>query len=131
MDELEYAEQGLVEAEALRTARGHREVPNRMIASTLYYGAHHLSRLLLQRLGEDPASWMGEIHRRVIDELEARLVVPGDLSRRALRHLRWMRAKRVKADYELRRAFQPNEMDRLFEVYREFLAEVQALLPAL
>ncbi len=131
MDELQFAEETLIIAEQMDKLSGNREVINRFIASRLYYAAHHLGRAMLKKFGEDPDSWAGAIHRRVIDELEVCLVNTGRLSRRGLQHLKTLRTKRVKADYLLNLQFQSQEKDKIFRVFREFLNEAQTLLPTL
>ena len=46
MDELEFAEGVLATAEEIRKLPLNQEIVSRFIVSKLYYGAHHLGRLL-------------------------------------------------------------------------------------
>lgn len=131
MDELEFAEGVLSVAEEIDTLTEHKEIISRFIVSKLYYGAHHLGRLLLKKQGETPDTWIGEVHLRVIKELRRKYVDTGLLSGASLSYLRELRLKRTKSDYFLNRRFQPEEMEKIFRIYRAFLDEVKALLPSL
>ena len=131
MDELQFAEGVLSVAEKMNASTEHKEIINRFIVSKLYYGAHHLGRLLLKKRGETPDTWIGEVHLRVIKELRSKYVDTGLLSGASLSYLRELRLKRTKSDYFLNRGFQQEEMDKIFHIYRAFLDEVKVLLPSL
>ena len=72
-----------------------------LILSRLYYAAHHLGRLLLRNAGLTPEQWRGDVHRRVLRELEQHYIMPGILSANALDALDRLRRYRIRADYEL------------------------------
>ena len=132
LHEIEYAKQMLAVAENLRissdyaVSKGYQEAANRYIASGLYYGAHHLSRLMLKKRGENPDAWVIGVHTKVINELSAKFVDTGIFSDESLQRLKRLKTKRVKADYYLGRVFQLEEMRRIFELYRDFIRELIA-----
>ena len=131
MDELEFAEGVLATAEEIRKLPLNQEIVSRFIVSKLYYGAHHLGRLLLKKQGEYPDLWLSNVHIRTLRDLKAKFVDTGLLSLRAHTALRTLRFKRIKADYFLTKPFQMEEIDKVFRIYREFLNEVRLLLPSL
>jgi hypothetical protein len=83
---------------------------------------------LLKKNGENPDSWFGDIHLRVIDEVERKYVDTRLLSAKTIERFKLLRSKRVKADYILNRQFQEQEIDKVFRLFRQFLAEVRLLL---
>ena len=56
----------------------------RIILSRLYYAAHHVGRLMLRNVGLAPEQWRGDVHRRVINELERCFVDVGNMNPNAL-----------------------------------------------
>jgi hypothetical protein len=94
MDELEFAEGVWLVALEMNKLTERKEIVNRFIVSKLYYGAHHIGRLLLKKRGETPDTWIGEVHLRVIKELRSKYVDPGLLSVVSLSYLRELRMKR-------------------------------------
>ncbi len=101
MIEIDYAREILAMAQAFLQLGMRTQPIYRIILSRLYYAAHHVGRLLLRNAGLTPNQWRGDVHRRVLDELEQRFVDTGVLSRNALDALRQLRRLRVLADYDL------------------------------
>lgn len=73
----------------------------RMMIGRMYYAAHHLGRRLLLQEGLQPGQWRASVHQRVLDELWARYVATGRLSKNGWNILNWLRDIRRTADYEL------------------------------
>ena len=99
--ELDYARETLAVVQALMKLGWHMQWLYRMILSRLYYAAHHLGRLLLRNVGQHPEQWRGDVHRRVLRELEGCYVMTGIMSADALDALDRLRRYRIRADYEL------------------------------
>jgi len=92
----------------------------RIILSRLYYAAHHVGKALLKSVGLTPEQWRGNVHGRVINELECRFVDTGDMNPNALEALELLRRLRVRADYILNiriRERNINQALNLFETY--------------
>lgn len=103
----------------------------RVILSRLYYAAHHVGRLLLRNVGIAPEQWRGDVHRRVINELERRLVNTGVMSRNAWEALCRLRISRIRADYEI--AMEITDYDiaqalNLFTIYFENSQQVLGVI---
>ena len=108
--ELDYARETLAVVQALPDSRdGFAQMQlgwrtqwlYRMILSRLYYAAHHLGRLLLSNVGLNPEQWRGDVHRRVLRELEGRYAIAGIMNANTLDALDRLRRYRIRADYEL------------------------------
>jgi len=99
--ELNYARETLAVVQALMQLGWRTQWLYRMMLSRLYYAAHHLGRLLLRNVGLNPEQWRGDVHRRVLRELEQHYVVTGIMSANALDALDRLRRYRIRADYEL------------------------------
>jgi len=91
MPELAYAEETLTVVQSTLGIGLRTRWIYRTIISRLYYAAHHLGRLLLRNAGLAPHRWRGNVHNRVINELDARYVSIGIMSRRALNALNQLR----------------------------------------
>ena len=99
--ELDYARETLAVVQALMQLGWRTQWLYRMILSRLYYAAHHLGRLLLSNVGLNPEQWRGDVHRRVLRELEGHYVIAGIMNANALDALDRLRRYRIRADYEL------------------------------
>ncbi|MBM3239746.1 hypothetical protein FJZ31_25970 [Candidatus Poribacteria bacterium] len=100
----------------------------RIILSRLYYAAHHVGRSMLRNVGLTPEQWRGDIHRRIIDELESRYVHAGTMTPNALRALRRLRIYRLRADYELTAVIQDDDISKALRFFTSYFNECRRIL---
>jgi uncharacterized protein (UPF0332 family) len=128
MPELEFARQTLLFVQALLDIEVGHPWFYRMMVGRLYYAAHHLGRLLLQREGLQPNQWRVNVHRQVIEELRQRFVAHGRMSDEAFRALAELQRLRRIADYDLSMRIRRRMVTRALELYNTFLLECQQIL---
>jgi uncharacterized protein (UPF0332 family) len=128
MPELELARQTLLFVQALLDMEVGHPWFYRMMVGRLYYAAHHLGRLLLQREGLQLNQWRVNVHRRVIEELQQRFVASGRMSGETFRALVELRRLRRIADYDLSIRIRRRTVTHALELYNTFLLECQQIL---
>jgi uncharacterized protein (UPF0332 family) len=128
MDESQFAEETVARMRSLFDLAGNHEVVRRTILSRVYYSAHHLSRYLLRSVGLRPETWRRNVHRRVIDEMERRFVIPNLIDTEMLQFLENMRRYRVRADYQLHLAAAEWHVENMFTMFENYFAECRRLL---
>ncbi|MBM3236190.1 hypothetical protein FJZ31_07805 [Candidatus Poribacteria bacterium] len=104
-----------------------KDVVNRTIVSRLYYAAHHSAKFLLKLRGYDTDSWRIDVHQRVITEIENEFVNTGLMSWTTLTWLTTLKVKRQKADYALGIMFHEPEVDKVFRLCAQFIAECKRI----
>lgn len=128
MPELELAQQTLLFVQALLDMEVGHPWFYRMMVGRLYYAAHHLGRLLLQREGLQPNQWRVNVHQQVIEELRQRFVATRRMNDEAFRALVELRRLRGIADYDLSIRIRRRAVTHALELYNAFLLECQQIL---
>ena len=100
----------------------------RIILSRLYYAAHHVGRALLKNVGIAPEQWRGNVHSRVINELERRFVDTGNMNPNALEALELLRRLRVRADYILNIRIRERNINHALNLFETYFNECCTIL---
>lgn len=125
--EFDFAEKTIELCKEIRKIAIDKDVVNRTIVSRLYYAAHHSARFLLKLRGYDTDSWRIGVHQRALKAFESNFVSIGLMSKKTISMLATMKQKRQKADYNLGIALQESEVDKMFRLCSQFLAECDRL----
>ncbi|MBM3237730.1 hypothetical protein FJZ31_15690 [Candidatus Poribacteria bacterium] len=128
MQEVEFAREALMFAQAFL----HMGVTNtwlyRMLVGRLYYAAHHLGRRLLIEIGLQPEQWRASVHQRVLNELHQQYVVTGRMTPEAWTALDDLRKMRRIADYELTTRVRLRHVSHALALFTSFANECYQIL---
>ena len=82
---------------------------------------------LYQLRGYDTDSWRIGVHQGTLKAVERNFVSTGLMSKKTISMLATMKQKRQKADYNLGITLQESEVDKMFRLCSQFLAECDRL----